>query len=77
VHHLAVSDASRREHLASRLVAQSLNALESIGIGKCHAFVFHDNPYAELFWEAAGWERRNDLVVLSKTVTPGGDTQGS
>jgi ribosomal protein S18 acetylase RimI-like enzyme len=35
IHHLAVSDASRRENLASRLVTQSLSALASIGIGKC------------------------------------------
>ena len=66
VHHLAVHEAHRKTGLGSELLTHSLDALRSSGIRKCHAFVFHSNPYADLFWTPQGWERRDDLLVYSK-----------
>jgi ribosomal protein S18 acetylase RimI-like enzyme len=71
IYHLAVTDDHRRTGLGKRLVSRSLEALARAGIPKCHAFVFDDNPYGELFWDATGWQRRDDLRVYSKLV-PGG-----
>jgi len=68
VHHLAVASSERRNHLGRSLLDHSLEALRRAGITKCHAFVFHANPYAEHFWQPEGWMRRNDLLVYSKYV---------
>jgi ribosomal protein S18 acetylase RimI-like enzyme len=71
VHHLAVTKRCRGHGIASRLLSQSLQALARIGIAKCHAFVFNDNPYAELFWQPSGWQLREDLLVYSRLVPRG------
>lgn len=68
IHHLAVVGSFRQKRVASQLVARCLNGLSECGVAKCHAFVFHDNPYADLFWRATGWEHREDLLVYSKPV---------
>ena len=66
IYHLATAGSSRREGIASSLLDQSLTALKTDGIRKCHAFVFRTNPYAELFWNKLGWQERDDLYVFSK-----------
>ena len=65
IHHLAVARPHRRGGLGTRLLARCLDALREAWVGKCHAFVFHASPYRELFWEPAGWERHDDLLVYS------------
>ena len=68
IHHLAVRASHRRSHLGVELLDRCLAKLEQEGLMKCHAFVFHNNPFAELFWEPRGWERRDDLLVYSKRL---------
>jgi hypothetical protein len=46
----------------------TLSALQRIGIGKCHAFVFQSNAFGELFRVRAGWQRREDLYVFSRLL---------
>jgi ribosomal protein S18 acetylase RimI-like enzyme len=65
VHHLAVAERCRRRGLGTRLLDRGLDALRDAGIGKCHEFVFHASPFAELFWQRRGWERRDDLLMYS------------
>ena len=65
VHHLAVAESHRRGRLGIQLLGSCLEALREAGIPKCHAFVFHASPYGKLFWEPAGWERRDDLLIYS------------
>ena len=65
LYHLAVAPMHRRSGLGTRLVARCLNALREAGIGKCHAFVTRESPYGQLFWEPAGWDRRDDMYVCS------------
>ena len=72
VHHLAVAPTHRRSRIGAQLLGACLESLQRIGIGKCHAFVFADNPYADLFWEGSGWERRDELVVFSQDIPAGG-----
>lgn len=73
IHHLAVAGHYRHRGIGNSLVRQSLEALADIGIMKCHALVFRENPYAELFWRASGWELREDLLVFSKTSPSPGE----
>ena len=68
IHHIAVAAAYRRRSLASELLDRALAKLQSNGIAKCHALVFRDNPYGELFWSRKGWEFREDIWVYSKRV---------
>jgi len=69
IYHLAVDASHRRSNLGSSLLNQCLDGLRSLGITKCHAFVFRNNPYAELFWQPQGWERRDDLLVFSRFLS--------
>jgi ribosomal protein S18 acetylase RimI-like enzyme len=71
IHHLAVAERCRHQGIATDLLSRSLAALTRSGIQKCHAFVFHDNPYGELFWSPSGWKLRDELVVYSKWVNGG------
>ncbi len=66
IHHLAVAPEWRGKGIGSRLVDQSLEALGKQGIEKCHALVYRDNPYSKLFWEARGWQRRDNLFIFSQ-----------
>ena len=71
IHHLAVAASHRRLGLGRSLLEKCLQALASARIHKCHAFVFADNPYTELFWEPAGWQRRDELQLYSKFIGRG------
>lgn len=66
IHHLAVCHAYRRQGIGRALVEQSLTALKQGGIGKCHIFVFEENPQARIFWKRIGWTERVDLTMLSQ-----------
>lgn len=71
LHHLAVDADCRRLGIASALVTQCLDALESEGIHKTHIDVYRDNLPGYAFWERAGWTRRDDTHRFS--IIRGGD----
>jgi putative acetyltransferase len=68
IYHLAVDSEFRRTDLGRDLVESSLSALSGLGITKCHAFVFRDNPYAQQFWKPEGWLLRDELLMFSKSL---------
>ncbi|MGO8693722.1 MAG: GNAT family N-acetyltransferase [Rectinemataceae bacterium] len=68
LYHLAVDSGQRRRGLGTRLVDACLGALAAAGIEKCHLFLMHGNELGAAFWSAAGWARRDDLIVYSKPV---------
>ncbi len=68
IYHLAVNNEHRRGGLGRDLVSASLSALSALGITKCHAFVFRDNPYSNQFWEPEGWQLRNELFMYSRPL---------
>jgi putative acetyltransferase len=70
IHHLAVHPDFRRNGLARRLVARSMEVLSDSGIQKRHLFIFNNNHAGLAFWENNGWKRRLDLSVVSKQIEP-------
>ncbi len=72
LYHVAVAAEWQGNGLGSQLVERSLAALREQGIGKCHAFVFREDPHRERFWEPKGWERRDEIVVYSYRCGEGG-----
>lgn len=65
IHHLAVSLSHRRRGVARALVSRCLSGLSAEGIQKCHVFVFDENEAARVFWQAASWSARAELVMFS------------
>jgi len=70
VHHLAVKKEYQFKGLGKAMIQNCLKKLSSIGIGKCHLFVFRENEDGIKFWDHTGWHTRVDLRVMSK-LTPG------
>ena len=67
LHHLAVSAPYRQGGVGRLLVEHSLELLKAAGISKSHLFVYCDNP-AQEFWQKLGWQRRSDIVIMSKQI---------
>jgi ribosomal protein S18 acetylase RimI-like enzyme len=65
IHHLVVSLSHRRRGVARGLVTRCLSGLSAEGIQKCHVFVFDENEAARVFWQAASWSARVELVMFS------------
>jgi ribosomal protein S18 acetylase RimI-like enzyme len=63
--HLAVSPEFRNRGVGRALVEKCLEILGDLGIKRCHIFVYQDNETGLGFWEAAGWFRRDDLLIMS------------
>lgn len=68
IYHLAVDKSHRERGIGRQLTQQSLDALQRIGIAKCHLFVYRDNEEAELFYDHLGWQKRTTLDIFSKDV---------
>lgn len=68
LHHLAVHPDFRNLGIGRALVKKCISALQSIGIQKCHLFIFNSNRDAIRFWEKIGWSYRKDIGVVSKEI---------
>ena len=68
IHHLAVHQDYRRRGIASQLTQKSVAALQAAGIQKCHVFIFRRNASGITFWQANGWEIRQDIHIMSKHI---------
>ena len=68
LHHLAVADFARRRGVGQAIVERCLEQLREAGIIKCHALVFRDNRYGQLFWTPAGWDFREKVSLYSRFV---------
>jgi putative acetyltransferase len=73
IHHLAVASEYRRQGLGRQLVERCISALASVGIRKCHIFIFNTNMNGIAFWQAAGWLVRQDVQLISKNIRIGGE----
>ena len=65
IQHLAVDASARRQGVASRLVALSVDALKAEGIEKSHVHVLKDNESGRAYWSGLGWKQRSEVVMYS------------
>jgi ribosomal protein S18 acetylase RimI-like enzyme len=70
LHHLAVVPGRRRAGIGRALVGRSLEALRGRGVRRCHIFVMAGNADGIRFWGRVGWFKRDDLLLMSKDLTP-------
>jgi N-acetylglutamate synthase len=67
--HLAVKPEFRRQGIARKLIAKSLEGLSAQGISKCNAYVIEENKAGQEFWKNIGWNMlaRNFKIMQSST----------
>jgi len=65
LYHLAVAASHHHRGIGRELSTLSLNALKRMGIQKCHIFVVADNLAGAHFWQKTGWQKREDIFVMS------------
>ena len=68
IYHTTVAESYRGREVGSALVDTALQALLQEGIHKAALVVFRDNALGNPFWEALGWERRDDLHYYNKSL---------
>lgn len=68
LHHLAVAQVHRGHGLGRRLVESCLTVLGEQHILKCNIFVFGNNAEGQAFWKHLGWNPREGLLVMQKTI---------
>lgn len=68
IYHTAVSKDCRRRGIAKALVESAVAALEKEGINKCALVVFERNETGNAFWEAIGFDKRDDLNYRNKAL---------
>ena len=69
INHLVVSSNYRIQGIGRKLVETSLIGLRKQGIEKCHLFVFVENIEAKKFWEGLGWKVREDINMMSLSIS--------
>lgn len=74
---LAVSPDRRRERIGDALVTEVERRLVDRGAVHIRLLVIGANEPARRFWEAAGYEPFEDVVMYSKDIAPDGEASGS
>ena len=64
----AVAEFARRRGVGQAMVNRCLSRLREAGIIKCHALVFRENRFGELFWTPTGWDLRQKVSLYSRFV---------
>ncbi len=64
--HLAVDPNRRGGGIGKALAQHAFDALNAVGIRKCHLMVVQGNTRALAFWRAMGWLERGDIVLMSR-----------
>jgi len=68
MYHLAVEQSYRKKGIGRKLVEKGLEGLKLAGIKKCHIMVLSDNPNGLNFWKQIGWQRRDNLTLMSRSL---------
>jgi ribosomal protein S18 acetylase RimI-like enzyme len=66
LYHLAVAPTHRGRGLGKKLALKCLAGLRAQGIHKCHIVVYTHNTEGQKFWQKIGWEKRGNLLIMSR-----------
>ena len=69
LYHVAVDAAHRRGGVARAMVEACLAALRAEGISKCALIAFTNNDAGNAFWEAVGFQAREDFFYRDRGLT--------
>jgi ribosomal protein S18 acetylase RimI-like enzyme len=68
VHHLAVLPEFQNRGIGSALLEILEDKYRKMGVVKIHLFIETVNAEVESYYQKRGWYRRNDLIMMSKTL---------
>ena len=68
IYHACVDINYRGNGIGNTMVETVLTSLEKEGINKAALVVFKNNDIGNPFWEAIGWEKREDLNYYNKSI---------
>ena len=68
IYHLAVQQSEQKKGIGKKLLQACISAFQDSGIQKCHIFVIIDNISGIAFWKRMGWNKRDDILVMSKNI---------
>lgn len=68
IYHMAVAEDFRRQGVGTALVERCLAALEAEGIRKVALLVFRRNEAGNAFWQAQGFELREDVNYRNRAL---------
>lgn len=69
LYHAVVTPSYRYRGLGRKLIGHCLTALRTVGIQKCHIFVYGENKNGIEFWEKTGWHQRFELIIMSQEIS--------
>ena len=70
IYHTAVHPAYQKQGIGKKLAGCVLSALEKEGINKAVLVAFKRNAAGNDFWNAIGFEEREDLTYRNKNIRP-------
>ncbi len=69
IYHACVDTDYRRRSIGTKLVTKVIEAMKEENITKVTLVAFKDNNTGNLFWNRAGWIRRDDLNYYAISLT--------
>lgn len=70
IYHTCVAQALQGKGIGQRLTSAALDALKAEGINKAMLVCFAKNLPGNHFWQAAGWQKRDDLNYYDWNLNP-------
>ncbi len=72
VHHLAVLPEYQHQGIGTHLLETLEAKYQSMDVVKIHLFIETVNADVESYYRKHGWQRRDDLIMMSKTLRTDG-----
>ncbi|HEC36817.1 hypothetical protein LCGC14_0584590 [marine sediment metagenome] len=65
VHHLAIDSDYQKKGYGRMMMDKIHNIFLQMGVHKVHLFIEKTNTEVVSFYESLGWEKRDDLIIMS------------
>jgi len=65
VHHLAIDPDFKKKGYGRMMMDNIHKIFLHMGVHKVHLFIEKDNKEVVCFYESLGWEKRDDLIIMS------------